>query len=40
MEVIGRMFVQQMFDVLALCEIKLKGKGECEFVCGGRMRCD
>ena len=26
------MFVKQKFDVLALSETKLQGKGECEFV--------
>ena len=35
-EVIGRLFVEQKFDVLALSETKLKGKGECEFVCVSR----
>ena len=36
-EVIGRMFAEQKFDVLALNETKLKGKGKCEFGC---IRCD
>ena len=31
-EVIGIMFLEQMFDVLALSETNLKGKGECEWV--------
>ena len=30
-EEIDRMFVEQKFDILALSETKLKGKGECEF---------
>ena len=35
---IGRMFVEQKFDVLALNETKLKWKDECEFGCvSGRM---
>ena len=37
-EVIGRMFVEQKLDVLALSETKLKGKDEWEFRCeSGRM---
>ena len=32
-EVIGRMFVEQKFEVLVLSETKLKGKGDCEFGC-------
>ena len=32
-EMIGRMFVEQKLDVLALNETKMKGKGECEFGC-------
>ena len=37
-EVIGRMFVEQKFDVLAVSETKVKGKGEHEFGCvSGRM---
>ena len=40
-EVIGRMFVKQKFDVLALSETKLKGKEECEFGCEWKdVRCD
>ena len=35
-EVVGRVFVVQKFDVLILSETKLKGKGECEFVCVSR----
>ena len=31
--VIGKMLVEQKFDVLALSETKLKRKGECEFGC-------
>ena len=30
-ELIGRMFVKRKLDVLALCETKMKGKGEREF---------
>ena len=30
-EVIGRMFVRHKFDVLAMSETKMKGKGEREF---------
>ena len=46
-EVIGRMFERRKFDVLALSETKVKGKGECMFgsvtgrvsgVDGGRAR--
>ena len=38
MKVIGRMFADHKFDMLALGETKLKGKSECEFGCvSGRM---
>ena len=30
-QVIARMLVEQKFDVLALSETELRGKGECEF---------
>ena len=36
-EVIGRMFVEQKFDVLAMSETKLKGKGKYEWK---DVRCD
>ena len=32
-EVIGRMFAERKYDVLALSETKMKGKGECQFGC-------
>ena len=36
--VIGKMFVEQKFDVSAMSETKLKVKSDCEFVCvSGRL---